>query len=212
MIWDGEVAVVVDKPAGLSTQAPKAADSLETRLRAQFQDRSDYLAFPHRLDRPVGGVILVAFRKKAARLLGEQFMARKVEKTYVAEVTGRVDPTDLLWRDQLRKIPDQAKVEIVDQSHPEGKLAETKVDVIRYDEQTDRTWLRLSPVTGRMHQLRIQAASRGNPIVGDVLYGGEAIPDATDRIQLRAHSIRFFDPRDSRPVTVTASENWIRRV
>ena len=212
MLWDGEVVLVVDKPAGLSTQAPGAADSLESRLRTQFQDRSDYLAFPHRLDRPVGGVILVALRKRAARLLGQQFMARKVEKQYVAEVAGRVDAAATVWLDHLRKIPDQAKVEVVEASDEQARLAETGVEIIRYDESSDRTWLKLSPVTGRMHQLRIQAASRGNPIVGDVLYGGPPIPDRTDQIQLRAHSLRFFDPRDSRPVTVTASEEWIERV
>ena len=204
--------LVVDKPAGLPTQAPGTADSLELRLRSQFQDRSDYLAFPHRLDRPVGGVILVALRKRAARLLGQQFMARKVEKQYVAQVAGRVDTVEAVWVDHLRKIPDQAKVEVVDESDEQARLAETGVEVLRYEASSDRTWLKLSPVTGRMHQLRIQASSRGNPIVGDVLYGGPPILGSADRIELRAHCVRFFDPRDSRPVTVTASENWADRV
>lgn len=212
VLWDGEAVVVVDKPAGLSTQAPGTADSLEIRLRAQFKDRSDYLAFPHRLDRPVGGVILVALRKRAARLLGEQFMARKIKKDYIAQVAGRIVDTEPVWIDHLRKIPDQAKVEIVAESDDQAKLAETAVEVIRYDQANDRTWVKLSPVTGRMHQLRIQAASRGFPIVGDLLYGGPPLPGEPNQIQLRAHSICFFDPRNSRPVTVTASDNWLESV
>ena len=113
VLWDGQIAVVVDKPAALSTQAPGSAESLETRLRSQFAQRSDYLAFPHRLDRPVGGVILVAFTKKAARLLGEQFMARKVNKDYLALVAGRVEQGRSVWIDYLRKVPNQARVEVV---------------------------------------------------------------------------------------------------
>ncbi len=89
ILWDGEIAIAVNKPAGLSTQAPEGADSLESILRKQLADRSEYVAFPHRLDRPVGGVILVALRKRAARLLNEQFAARKVCKEYRAVVSGQ---------------------------------------------------------------------------------------------------------------------------
>ncbi len=212
VLWDGEVAVVVDKPAGLSTQAPPLADSLEQRLRAQLQGRAKYLAFPHRLDRPVGGVILVALRKRAARLLSEQFMARKIEKRYLAQLAGRLLQKEAIWIDHLRKIPDQAKVEIVGEPDEQARLAETYVEVMSYDEIEDRTWVKLSPVTGRMHQLRIQSASRGFPIVGDLLYGGPPLPSATDQIRLRAHSIRFFDPQDSRAITVTASDPWPKSV
>ena len=67
VLWDGEISIVVQKPAGLPTQAPAGVESLESVLRLQLADRSDYIAFPHRLDRPVGGVILVALRKRAAR-------------------------------------------------------------------------------------------------------------------------------------------------
>lgn len=204
--------MVVSKPAGLQTQAPGTADSLEQRLRQQFRNRSAYLAFPHRLDRPVGGVILVALRKRAASLLGAQFMSRKVEKVYLAVLQGHVDANQLTWTDSVRKIPEEARVEITDSQDSKGLLAETGVELVRYDEATGRSWVRLSPLTGRMHQLRIQAASRGVPIVGDVLYGGPPLAHGDDRIMLCAHSIRFFDPRNSRSVTVTASDNWIESV
>lgn len=212
VLWDGEIVAVVDKPPGLSTQAPGAADSLEIRLREQFKARGDYLAFPHRLDRPVGGVILVAFRKRAARLLGGQFESRKVEKQYLAQVAGCVPSGQNCWVDQVRKVPDQPRVEIVQSEDPSGKRAETGVEVLRYDPQRDRTWLKLTPITGRMHQLRVQSAHRGFPILGDLLYGGPPLVDHPDAIALRAHSIRFFDPRDSRPVVVTASDRWMESV
>jgi 23S rRNA-/tRNA-specific pseudouridylate synthase len=202
-LWDGEIALAVLKPAGLSTQAPGSADSLELRLRSQLKDRSDYLAFPHRLDRAVGGVILVALRKRAARLLSEQFRGRKVRKSYLARVAGRIDSVRSPWIDALRKVPDQARVEITDPADPGSKRAETEVELLRFDDCSETTWLRLWPVTGRMHQLRVQAANRGFPIVGDRLYGGPPLPDLDDRIELQAESIRFFDPRDARETLAT---------
>jgi 23S rRNA-/tRNA-specific pseudouridylate synthase len=209
VLWDGGTTVVVDKPAGVATQAPPGSLSLESILRTQFAARSDYLAFPHRLDRPVGGVILVALQKRAARLLNEQFAARRVSKGYLAVVAGRV-PTNTVWTDFLIKLPDQAQAAIVDQTHPGAKIAETRVEVVDYQAASDRSVLKLFPHTGRMHQLRIQAAHRGHPIDGDTLYGGRQIVagnPADAEIRLRAQTLTFFDPRNGKQVTVTGSDS-----
>jgi 23S rRNA-/tRNA-specific pseudouridylate synthase len=186
---------------------------LESRLREQLGERSSYLAFPHRLDRPVSGVLIVALRKKAARLLSEQFAARKVEKEYLAVVSGKVDPSDQTWTDFVQKVPDQPLAAIVSEQTDGTKQAETRVEVARYDESTNRTVLRLFPETGRMHQLRIQASHRGHPILGDELYGGEVqasgldlAEDSASGIMLQAHAISFYDPRNGRRTRVTASD------
>ncbi len=208
VLWDGDVLVAVNKPAGLPTQAPPSAESLEMRLREQFSSRSDYLALPHRLDRQVSGVILVALRKKAARLINAQFESRKIEKEYLAIVSGHYNPADLRWTDYVWKIPDQARVEISDAENSLAKKAETRVSFVSYDKSTDRTVLKLFPETGRTHQLRVQAARRGHPIVGDTLYGGPPlipIDGSEDRILLHARSIAFLDPRNGVRTKVTAS-------
>lgn len=206
VIWNSDSAAVVSKPAGLSTQAPAPHPSLETVLRAQFASRSSYLAFPHRLDRPVSGLILVAFTKKAARLLGEQFEARRVSKTYLALVQGIVEHDQQPWSDYLRKVDDEARVEVILPSDPVGttssKLAELKMTVVeRYD---SRTLIELQPSTGRMHQLRVQAASRGHAIIGDSLYGGdEVVPgEEGETIALHAWKLEFNDPGNGRRVIV----------
>ena len=177
ILWDGKSALVVHKPAGIATQAAPGVESLETVLRRQLADRTDYLAFPHRLDRPVSGVLLVAVRKRAARLLCDQFASRKVTKTYLAWVTGKVEPQQLgLWVDHLRKVTDRPHAEIVE-PHAEGaRLAETTTSLRLYDAANNRSLLELAPLTGRMHQLRAQAAHRGIPIIGDRQYGGQGIP------------------------------------
>jgi 23S rRNA-/tRNA-specific pseudouridylate synthase len=218
VLWDGEAMIAVNKPAGLSTQAPPGGDSLEARLRVQLASRSDYLAFPHRLDRPVSGIVLVALRKRAAKLLSEQFASRKVDKEYLAMVVGKVQTHTQTWTHNLRKLPDQARAEVVtddagESERADARPAETKVELLHYDTELDRSELRLLPVTGRMHQLRVQSAYVGHPILGDTLYGGPPLTEAemagfSERILLQAHSITFFDPRNGVRTTVTASDKF----
>ncbi len=171
MLWDGGTSIVIDKPAGIPTQAPAGMDSVELRIRKQFENRTTYVACVHRLDRPVGGVLLVALQKRAARLLGTQFETRKIKKEYVAVVKGRVQNPNGRWIDHLAKLEDTAKATITSEGSSNAKLATTDTELIRYDPTMDASWLRLYPVTGRMHQLRVQAAHRGHPILGDSLYG-----------------------------------------
>ena len=170
ILWDGEFAAVLYKPAGLPTQGPPRAESMEQRARNQFATRSHYLACPHRLDRPVQGVILVAFQKRTARLLSSQFEARKVEKEYLAWTAGRIPSEPTQWIDHLEKVPDQAKVTIADEAREGARLAKTEVQPLHYSTELDCTLVKLKPVTGRMHQLRVQAAHRGYPILGDTTY------------------------------------------
>ncbi|KAA1259772.1 Ribosomal large subunit pseudouridine synthase A [Rubripirellula obstinata] len=196
--------LAAEKPAGLPTQAAQGVDSLEIQLRAQLADSVEYLAMPHRLDVPVGGVILVATTKKAARLLSEQFAARKIDKTYHAVVAGDASGIERCWKDRIRKIADHPKVEIADETASDAKSAVTRVENVDYDAAGDRTRLILKPETGRMHQLRIGSASRGFPILGDSLYG-----DSAGEIQLRAVSIEFHDPSNGKRTRVDASElSW----
>jgi 23S rRNA-/tRNA-specific pseudouridylate synthase len=191
--------LAVEKPAGLPTQAPPDINSLEHQLRAQLAGSVAYLAIPHRLDVPVSGVVLVARTKKAARLLSEQFAARKVSKTYHAIVGGDASGIETTWNDEIRKIPDQPRVEIALSGASDAKSAVTTVQQADFDAASDRTRLILNPQTGRMHQLRIGAASRGFPIIGDSIYGNTS--DAT--IQLRAIAIEFHDPSSGKRTKVS---------
>ena len=197
----------IHKPAGLAVQAPEGCDSLETRLFEQLaktqEEFSGYLAFPHRLDRCVTGIMIGCTTKRATRLLSDQFAARRVQKAYLAVICGQYVGDDV-WEDFVRKIPDQAKAEIVDESVPGAKLAKTKVEII--GQSQSGTLLRLWPETGRMHQLRIQAASRGFPILGDTLYGSpkSSVSESVDRILLHAETISFRHPKNGIAVTMTS--------
>lgn len=207
VLWRGDTVIAVHKPPGLPTQAPPQGISLESRLREQLGVEDGYLAFPHRLDRPVSGIVLVALNKRAARLLSDQFAARKVKKVYVAEVEGNFPSQTDHWVDWIRKIPQTAKSELCDRNDQLAKRAETDVEVIDHLPERNSTLLRLMPLTGRMHQLRLQSASRGHRIVGDSLYADDdANADQSRQIHLQAQSLAFHDPRNGKRTVVTLTE------
>ena len=214
IIFEDEYILVVNKPAGIGTQAPRAFDSLEARIR-QYLSATDshgqppYLGIPHRLDRCASGAMVFAKRKKAAQRLSKQFERREVRKTYLAIVSGKVEPTTGEWRDSLRKIPEVPRGEIVPESHSDAKLAVLHYEVEAQSEVTSR--LRIQLETGRMHQIRIQCGSRGFPVLGDELYGSkqsfgpEFEHDRARQIALHAEELQFEHPRTRERVAFTAT-------
>lgn len=219
--FEASGVVGVIKPSGLPTQAPPGIDSLEQRLRSQLS-RGGYLGVPHRLDRPVSGVMLFAVTPRAARQLSRQFERRQITKTYLAltEVVGHRDPvvdqvaaTDEWreWIDWVAKIPDQPRARIAVAGEPGSRQADTavrRIGDLAGPGGSSIAMLQLEPRTGRMHQLRVQAAARGMPIVGDTLYG--AADPQSDAIALHAWRIGFTDPDTKERVEIEAPlpEAW----
>src|SRR5436190_4068237 len=109
ILFDDPHLLVVNKPAPLLTQAPEGIPSLEALAKAYIKEKyakpaGVYLGIPHRLDRPVSGVLLFARNTKAARHLAQQFQNRTVEKVYWAAVQGEVRPAEGEWEDWLIKL------------------------------------------------------------------------------------------------------------
>lgn len=184
--------IAIAKPSGLPTTAPKQFDSVEKQLRSQLAN-TDYLTAVHRLDRDVSGVLLLAKTKKSARLLSEQFAIRKVHKTYYAWVHNRARNIPDRFSDHLCKIANEARGRVCDPDAPDAKPAETEVKWVRDHETRDCSLLQLAPLTGRMHQLRLQTSHRGHAIVYDPIYGQD--PSPTSPIALFAAAIEFHDPK-----------------
>jgi len=220
VLFEDNHCLAVAKPGGLLTQGvPHGLPTLEAwardYLRAKYAKAGRvYLGVPHRLDRPVSGVVLFARSSKAAARLAEQFRERQVTKVYRAVVDGTVQPPEGTWDDWLRKVADDARTEVVRADSPGARLATLRYRVT--GEFADETLLELTPVTGRSHQLRVQAAARGWPIRGDRQYGSARTfgpTPATERdrlIALHAESLIFLHPIRYEPVTVTAPlpEYW----
>ena len=232
VIRESSGVVAVWKPAGLATQAPTGIPSAESWLRRQLHgdNAGGYIGVPHRLDRGVSGVVLFAATPRAARKLSRQFERREIHKTYLAivacgdvdsETIERMSAEAVTWRDMVEKITDEARARIVPADEPGGREAVTLAR-LRCRLPPDRLLLELSPVTGRMHQLRLQAATRGLPILGDDIYGvadddwagplqlpeGDGLPDADPRmrpIALHASRIMYADPDTGSEVTIEAA-------
>ncbi|MEE3372558.1 MAG: RNA pseudouridine synthase [Planctomycetota bacterium] len=211
--------LVIAKPAGIPTQAPPQYDSLEQRIKRFLKQRENhpgqpYLGVPHRLDRPVSGVMLLARNVRATRRLAEQFQGRTITKKYWAIVEGHLPVENGTWVDWMRKIPGVAQAEILDQGHPDGRKALLHFRVLR--QSCDWAWLEIELETGRTHQIRLQAASRGFPILGDHQYGatrpfGPSVQHKRDKwIGLHARSITFRHPMTNTQKRKTAplSNSW----
>jgi 23S rRNA pseudouridine1911/1915/1917 synthase len=213
ILYEEGPCLVVNKPSGLLTQSPPGIDSLENRIKEFLKVRDHkpgkvYLGVPHRLDRPASGAMVFAKHVRAARRLAEQFEARVVRKRYWACVSGQVQPAEGIWRDRVRKVPEQARAEIAAPDQPDAREAVLRYRTLASD--ASGAWLEIELETGRMHQIRVQAGSRGHPLWGDALYGstvafGERFDDARLRaIALHAYRLEFRHPMTHEPVAVDA--------
>lgn len=214
ILYEQGPCLVVNKPAGLLTQAPPGIDSLETRIKHFLRQREGkagnvYLGVPHRLDRPVSGVMVFARHERATRRLAEQFAGRLVSKVYWAVVEGELPEPRGTLRDFLRKVPGEARAEVVPEEHSEGRIAILHYQLLGRREE--RCWLAIELETGRTHQIRIQLASRGCPIWGDQQYGsqrsfGPQAADPRDRwIALHARRLALRHPMTREPLEFTAA-------
>ncbi|MDO4575426.1 MAG: RluA family pseudouridine synthase [Planctomycetia bacterium] len=210
---DGPV-LVVNKPSGLLVQAPPGIDSMVTQIKTMVGQKigkpcdNVYLGVPHRLDRPATGAMVFALSRTAARRLSEQFQMRMVAKKYWVLVEGNVPDDTGDWEDFLRKVPDEARAEVVSSKHPEGRWALLHYRVLRRWEHC--THLEIELETGRTHQIRLQAASRGFPVLGDAQYGAQrpfGIPYDDERLRaiaLHSRSLCFKHPQRDERLTLTA--------
>ena len=219
ILFEDPHLIAVDKPAPLPTQAPAGIPNLETLVKEYIRTKyakpaGVYLGIPHRLDRPVSGAIVFARNTKAAQRVHIQFEEHTARKVYWACVEGEVIPAAGLWEDWIRKVPDEARAEIAAEGEPGAKRATLRYRVLRELERG--TLLELAPETGRMHQLRIQSASRGHPIWGDGLYApardfGPPADDPRGRvIALHARSLTILHPFTKEELTFVADvpEYW----
>jgi 23S rRNA pseudouridine1911/1915/1917 synthase len=177
ILYEDNHLLAVVKPPGIATMGvPGDKTSLLTLAKEYVKERyhkpgNVYLGVVSRLDAPVTGVVLMARTSKAASRLTEQFRTRAVEKLYWALVEGVPRPSSGEWVDWLAQDERHRRMHIVGPTFPGAKEARL---LYRRLEQLDHLALmEIELQTGRKHQIRLQAAHHGHPVVGDRKYGSQ---------------------------------------
>jgi 23S rRNA pseudouridine1911/1915/1917 synthase len=211
ILFEDNHCLAVNKPAGLLTQGdatgePTLLDTARAYLKRRYhKPGSVFIGLVHRLDRPTSGVVLLARTSKAAGRLSEQFRRGTVEKTYWAVVEGHCSEDSGEWADRLIKDERRNVVRVAGRGAVGGLEALLAFRVLGRERES--TTLELRPMTGRSHQLRVQLASRGLPIVGDWKYGASSQLLALDghpRVALHARQLTFTHPTRGEAISVSA--------
>ena len=182
--------MVVNKASGLLSvpgRAPENKDSVMTRIQADFPTAESV----HRLDMATSGVIVVALTKAAERELKRQFREREPKKSYIARVWGHLAQDEgLIDLPLICDWPNRPKQKVC---YETGKPSQTLYQVLSRDADGS-TRVKLSPITGRSHQLRVHMLAIGHPILGDGFYAPPEAKAMASRLQLHAQELCITHP------------------
>ena len=183
--------LAVDKPPGLLS-VPGRGEDKQDCLSLRVQQAYPQALPVHRLDQPTSGLMLFALSPEVQSAFGRLFQRRQIHKEYIAVVAGRLDPP--LGTVDLPLIADWPNRPRQRIDHETGKPALTRFECLDHDAHADTSRVRLIPVTGRSHQLRVHMAALGHPILGDELYADKATRQRSERLLLHAHRLVFKHP------------------
>lgn len=197
IIYEDNHLLVVEKPVNIPVQADNTGDlDLLTELKQYVKETYNkpgevYLGLVHRLDRPVGGIMVFARTSKAAARLSDQIRTRTFKKTYLAVVRGMPEKTEDTLRDYLLKNEAANMVSVVKEGTRGAKEAVLDYEVLK--PAGELSLLRIKLHTGRPHQIRVQLSHAGYALYGDQRYGF-GVNKPGQQIALWAHQVNFEHP------------------
>jgi RluA family pseudouridine synthase len=193
VLFEDDDIMAVDKPEGLVSNAPDSGRSVLPRAQA---GRPGRLFVVHRLDKEVSGVLVFAKNAASHRFLNDAFSRGEVRKTYLALVLGAVAGDRGVVDKPVREFGSGRMG--VDEAR--GKPSRTEFEVAERLEEA--TLLRVRPLTGRRHQIRVHLYSLGHPVAGDLKYGERAAQSAFPRLMLHALDVTLPSPRGAGEIRV----------
>ena len=208
IIYEDNHLIVINKPNGLLVHEDDTGDtSLEQVLKEYLKEKyhkpgNVFLQSCHRLDRPVSGALIFAKTSKGKERMRQLFTERKVHKTYLALVTRCPDPYEGDLENWMLKDRTKNIVEVVKGEVPGAVRARTKFKTLG---QVGKFFVvRLHPITGKPHQLRVHLSFLGSPIFGDVKYGGLSMNDP-NALCLHCAKMEFIHPIQKVPIVLSAA-------
>lgn len=201
ILYEDNHLLVVVKPINIPVQKDKSNDQdLLTILKQYIKEMYNkpgnvYLGLVHRLDRPVGGVMVFAKTSKAASRLSKQILNNQVTKRYVAVINGRPMSNEGILIDKLLKDKKNNVVKVDEK----GKLSELEYRMIKYDDKINMSLVDIKLITGRSHQIRVQFSSRKTPLYGDQKYN--PFSKVGQQIALFAYQLEFSHPITNKKLT-----------
>ncbi len=207
IIYEDNHLIAINKPNGLLVHTDETGDtSLEQILKDYLKEKykkpgNVFLQSCHRLDRPVSGALIFAKTSKGKERMSQLFAERKVDKTYIALVSHCPDPYEGDLENWILKDRVKNVVEVVKGEKSGAVKARTVYKTLG---KVGKFFLvRLHPMTGKSHQLRVHMRFIGSPIAGDVKYGGPSIDDPTSLL-LHCRKMEFIHPIQKVPVVLIA--------
>lgn len=208
VLYEDNHLIAINKRSGVLVQADKTGDKpLMEEVRDYIRDKYEkpgnvFVGVPHRIDRPVSGVILFARTSKALERLNAMFKSREMKKTYWAVVKNKPPKASATLVHYLIKNPETNVTTAYDEPVEGGQRSE--LSYIIKAEVNGYYLLEVSPVTGRPHQIRVQLASMNCPIRGDKKYGFSR-PNSNHGINLHARYLEFMHPVKKELVKIKAT-------
>lgn len=207
IVYEDNHLLIVNKPAGLLVQGDQTGDvTLGDLAKAYIKEKYEkpgevFLGIPHRLDRPVSGLVVLARTSKALERMTKIFRLREIQKTYWAIVKRRPKDVEGKLTHWLQKDSSKNKTKAFDRAMEHAQKAELRYRTL--GKLNDHWLLEIEPITGRPHQIRVQLATMGCPIRGDLKYGFPN-PNPDKSISLHARRLYFTHPVKKEPLVCTA--------
>ena len=177
VIYEDNHIIVVEKIPNVPSQEDETGDiSMMKLIKDYIKEKYNkpgnvYLGLVHRLDRPVGGVMVFAKTSKAASRLSNQVREKVVKKEYLAVVDGKLEQEKGTLENYLYKDKKTNTSYVVNKDKKDSKYAKLDYEVIKYDKENDLSLIKINLYTGRHHQIRVQLSNFGHSIYGDQRYG-----------------------------------------
>ena len=206
VIYEDNHIIVVEKKPNVPSQSDLTQDEdmlsiIKSYLKEKYNKPGNvYLGLVHRLDRPVGGVMVFAKTSKAASRLSEQVRNRELKKEYLAVVDGKIENRSGTLEDYVYKDARNNMSRVVKREKKNSKFAKLDYEVLKYNEIKNLSLVKIFLHTGRHHQIRVQLSNFGHSIFGDQKYGTRG---KNKQIALWAYRLTFKHPVTKELLTFT---------